>query len=43
MSYHPITHDEFDQILRESEIRCRTLMIGSFHVEKQEAGGKAQD
>jgi hypothetical protein len=43
MSYHPITHDEFDQILRESEIRCRTLMIGSFYVEKQETVGEAQD
>jgi hypothetical protein len=43
MSYHPITHDEFDRIVRESEIRCRTLMIGSLHVEKQEAGREAQD
>ena len=37
MSYHPITHDEFDQIVRESEIRYQALMIGSFCVEKGEA------
>ena len=43
MSWHPITHDEFDEIMREDAIRCRTLMIGSFYVEKQEAGGEAQD
>jgi len=43
MSYHPISHDEFDRIVRESEIHCRTLMIGSFYVEKQEASGEAQD
>ena len=43
MSYHPISHDEFDRIVREDAIRCRSLMIGSFHVEKQEASGEAQD
>lgn len=43
MSWHPISHDEFDRIVRESEIRCRSLMIGSFYVEKQEAGGETQD
>lgn len=43
MSWHPISHDEFDRIVRESDIHCRTLMIGSFHVEKQEAGREAQD
>ena len=43
MSYHPISHDEFDRIMRESDIRCRSLMIGSFYVEKQEASGEAQD
>jgi hypothetical protein len=37
VSYHPITHDEFDQIVRESEIRYQTLMTGSFRVEKGEA------
>ena len=41
MSYHPISHDEFDQIVRESDIRCRSLMIGSFYVEKQEARRQA--
>ena len=43
MSWHPISHDEFDRIMREDAIRCRSLMIGSFHVEKQEAVGEAQD
>jgi hypothetical protein len=43
MSYHPISHDEFDRIMREDAIRCRSLMIGSFYVEKQEASGEAQD
>ena len=43
MSWHPISHDEFDRIVRESDIRCRTLMIGSFHVEKQEERRQAQD